>query len=180
MTGGVTRHMLPHLYLGTPTDMQTGPKKVHWVRASLHGGGGPQVVEVTCFGVVTRLSKLTNWTAMFKQRRFIAAVLANTPTWRKTWKTSDFYNYGRQLQIKLILVKEILKETQVNYQASSVNVCLFNHYYYSCKIFPRFWLAKSTRIIHHNQLLIDQIWKNFVFNEPMTSKVQLSFRLILC
>ena len=160
--------------------MQTGPKKVHWVRASLHGGGGPQVVEVTCFGVVTRLSKLTNWPAMFKQRRFIAAVLANTPTWRKTWKTSDFYNYGRQLQIKLILVKEILKETQVNYQASSVNVCLFNHYYYSCKIFPRFWFAKSTRIIHHNQLLIDQIWKNFVFNEPMTSKVQLSFRLILC
>ena len=25
-------------------------------------------------------------------------------------------------------------------------------YYYSFKIFPRFWLAKSTRLIHHNQL----------------------------
>ena len=25
--------------------------------------------------------------------------------------------------------------------------------YYSFKIFPRFWLAKSTRIIHHNKLL---------------------------
>ena len=23
-------------------------------------------------------------------------------------------------------------------------------YYYSFKIFPRFWLAKSTRLIHHN------------------------------
>ena len=26
--------------------------------------------------------------------------------------------------------------------------------YYSFKIFPRFWLVKSTRIIHHNQLLM--------------------------
>ena len=26
--------------------------------------------------------------------------------------------------------------------------------YYSFKILPRFWLAKSTRIIHHNQLLL--------------------------
>ena len=31
---------------------------------------------------------------------------------------------------------------------------IFNAYYYSFKIFPRFWLAKSTRIIHHNQLLM--------------------------
>ena len=30
----------------------------------------------------------------------------------------------------------------------------FKKPYYSCKIFPRFWLAKSTRIIHHNQLLM--------------------------
>ena len=28
------------------------------------------------------------------------------------------------------------------------------YYYYSFKIFPRFWLAKSTRLIHHNQLLM--------------------------
>ena len=27
-------------------------------------------------------------------------------------------------------------------------------HYYSFKIFPQFWLAKSTRIIHHNQLLM--------------------------
>ena len=26
--------------------------------------------------------------------------------------------------------------------------------YYSFKIFPQFWLAKSTRLIHHNQLLM--------------------------
>ena len=29
-----------------------------------------------------------------------------------------------------------------------------NEYYYSFKIFPQFWLAKSIRIIHHNQLLM--------------------------
>ena len=34
------------------------------------------------------------------------------------------------------------------------NASLFNICYYSFKIFPQFWLAKSTRIIHHNQLLI--------------------------
>ena len=27
-------------------------------------------------------------------------------------------------------------------------------YYYSFKIFPQFWLARSTRIIHHNQLMM--------------------------
>ena len=27
-------------------------------------------------------------------------------------------------------------------------------HYYSFKIFPRFWLAKTTRIIHHNQLMM--------------------------
>ena len=29
-----------------------------------------------------------------------------------------------------------------------------NQSYYSFKIFPRFWLAKSTRFVHHNQLLM--------------------------
>ena len=31
---------------------------------------------------------------------------------------------------------------------------VFNYYYDSFKIFPLFWLAKSTRLIHHNQLLM--------------------------
>ena len=30
----------------------------------------------------------------------------------------------------------------------------FNFCYHSFKIFPQFWLAKSTRAIHHNQLLM--------------------------
>jgi len=31
------------------------------------------------------------------------------------------------------------------------NLDFLNWHYYSFKIFPRFWLAKSTRIIHHNK-----------------------------
>ena len=34
------------------------------------------------------------------------------------------------------------------------NVFTFKRNYYSFKIFPQFWLAKSTFIIHHNQLLM--------------------------
>ena len=33
---------------------------------------------------------------------------------------------------------------------------IIKSYYYSFKIFPRFWLAKSTRLIHHNQLLMSK------------------------
>ena len=55
--------------------------------------------------------------------------------------------------------------------------------YYSLKIFPRFWLAKSTRIIHHNQLLITKFgrilcltrkWRQkcslLLVNAPLTEK----------
>ena len=41
--------------------------------------------------------------------------------------------------------------------------CKNNRYNYSFKIFPRFWLGKTTRIIHHNQRLNCHI-------KPMTSK----------
>ena len=38
------------------------------------------------------------------------------------------------------------------------------------KIFPCFWLVKTTNIIHHNQLLLTKFGKNFVMHETMTSK----------
>ena len=61
---------------------------------------------------------------------------------------------------------------------------LWNNYnYYSFKIFPRFWLAKSTRIIHHNQLLMTKFERSLCLprkwrqkcsplqvNEPLTEK----------
>ena len=39
----------------------------------------------------------------------------------------------------------------------SIWIVCFNHNYYSFKIFPQFWLAKSTCIIHHNQLLMTKL-----------------------
>ena len=44
--------------------------------------------------------------------------------------------------------------------------------YYSFKIFPRFWLVKTTRIIQHNQLLFTTFAKNLRHIESMTSKVE--------
>ena len=56
-------------------------------------------------------------------------------------------------------------------------------YYYSFKIFPWFWLAKSTHLIHHNQLLMTKFgrilcltrkWRKkyglLQVNEPLTEK----------
>ena len=45
-------------------------------------------------------------------------------------------------------------------------------HYYSFKIFPHFWLVKTTHIIHHNQLLFTKFGKNLCHIESMTSKVQ--------
>ena len=43
--------------------------------------------------------------------------------------------------------------------------------YYSFKIFSRFWLVKTTGIIHRNQLLFTKFGKNLRHIESMTSKV---------
>ena len=53
-------------------------------------------------------------------------------------------------------------------------VGILNSFYYSFKIFSRFWLVKTTRIIHHNQLLFTKFGKNLRHIELMTSKVELS------
>ena len=45
-------------------------------------------------------------------------------------------------------------------------------HYYSFKIFPRFGLVETTRIIHHNQLLFTKFGKNLRHIQSMTSKVE--------
>ena len=63
------------------------------------------------------------------------------------------------------------------------NVFTFKRNYYSFKIFPQFWLGKSTRIIHHNQLLMIKFgrilcltrkWRQkcspLLVNAPLTEK----------
>ena len=49
---------------------------------------------------------------------------------------------------------------------------LHNIHCYSFKIFPRFWLVETTRIIHHNQLLFTKFGKNLRHIESLTSKVE--------
>ena len=44
--------------------------------------------------------------------------------------------------------------------------------YYSFKIFSCFWLVKTIRIIHHNQLLFTKFGKNLRHIASMTSKVE--------
>ena len=47
-----------------------------------------------------------------------------------------------------------------------------NFHYYSFKIFSRFWLVKTTRIIHHNQVLFTKFGKHLRHIESLTSKVE--------
>ena len=52
------------------------------------------------------------------------------------------------------------------------SITTINYDYYSFKIFSCFWLVKTTRIIHHNQLLFTKFGKNLRHIESMTSKVR--------
>ena len=86
--------------------------------------------------------------------------MAGTPLFKTAPPT--FIQYKNLLTISQVFqVKEAPKFKSV----SNINKGIKSPYY-SFKIFSWFWLAKSTRIIPHNQLL------NFVFNKGMTSKKQ--------
>ena len=50
---------------------------------------------------------------------------------------------------------------------------LFNKHYYSFKIFPKLWLAKSTHIIHHNQLLMTKFGRILCFARKWHKKCSL-------
>ena len=54
--------------------------------------------------------------------------------WILTQETNEISN-------KYILTRNTNTQSQMS----------LNAYYYSFKIFPQFWLAKSTRLIHHKQ-----------------------------
>ena len=52
-------------------------------------------------------------------------------------------------------------------------IIIANYYYYSFKIFPQFWLAKSTRIIHHNQLLMTKFGRILCLTRKWRQKCSL-------
>ena len=69
------------------------------------------------------------------------------------------------------MVKDILKLKYVLSENKKF-VANYNKHYYSFKIFPRFGLVETTRIIHHNQLLFTKFGKNLRHIQSMTSKVE--------
>ena len=49
-----------------------------------------------------------------------------------------------------------------------------NRPYYSFKIFPRFWLAKSTRLIYHTQLLMTKFGRILCLTRKLRQKCSVS------
>ena len=62
----------------------------------------------------------------------------------------------------------------INFPPLSFNL----HHYYSFKIFLRFRLAKSTRIIHHKELLLNKFDKNFLILNRWRQKCSQSCKLL--
>ena len=56
---------------------------------------------------------------------------------------------------------------------TAVNLLSFKYDYYSFKIFPRFWMAKSTLIIHHNQLLMTKFGRILCLTRKWRQKCSL-------
>ena len=61
-----------------------------------------------------------------------------------------------------------IEQVQIMFPLKDKNI----NYYYSFKIFPRFGLVETTRIIHHKQLLFTKFGKNLRRIQLMTSKVE--------
>ena len=68
-------------------------------------------------------------------------------------ETMYYWLWWNQFTI-VIFHLDICKEFTTNGGTLNSTLVSSNYRYYSFKIFFRFWLAKSTRLIHHNQLLM--------------------------
>ena len=66
----------------------------------------------------------------------------------------------------------VRRKTVFLWESSKSHTNIVNMHYYSFKIFPRFGLVETTRIIHHNQLLFTKFGKNLRHIQSMTSKAE--------
>ena len=76
----------------------------------------------------------------------------------------DFYFCGKPIKLSEV-VNATQNQTKLGCPETTGFLCssgnnIFN--YYSFKIFPCFWLVKTTHIIHHNQLLLTKCCTNDV------------------
>ena len=56
------------------------------------------------------------------------------------------------------------------YEVNTLARSIFNTYYNLFKILSPFWLAKSTRLIHHNQLLMTKFGRNLTLTRKWRQK----------
>ena len=86
---------------------------------------------------------------IFEQSWFVAPPFAvSSPCQSKRKKNNIHIYIDRYINLKWRQKTVSVKATE------KVTHSWVKLHYYSSKIFPQFWLAKSTRIIHHNQLLM--------------------------
>ena len=102
------------------------------------------------------------WAKRTHTSQFIVTDTDQTRKW--LWPFGDCYSHEWNIRI-------ILQQLWPEIQSAGYLPTLKDNYY-SFKIFPRFCLVKTTRIIHHNQLLFTKFGKNLRQIESMTSKVQ--------
>ena len=86
-------------------------------------------------------------------------------------------NHRLEIQRRQLSRKDVVSNLHVHgfqsvlkSQTWDANDYKFN--YDAFKIFSRFWLVKTTRIIHHNQVLFAKFGKHLRHIESMTSKVE--------
>ena len=80
------------------------------------------------------------------------------------WKmyNKTIIEFGFRVTSWIIKTSSLCYLPQPSASADNTDLGFDNSCYYSFKIFSRFWLVKTTRIIQHNQLLlaaVHQIWK---------------------
>ena len=111
-------------------------------------------------------------TVRLEQARLVISLLYGTRLLPKRTsgqlKSEDF---RRVMAYTWATRKEQATTTLKKKSLNIIIVTIINNYY-SFKISSRFLLVKTTRIIHHNQLLFTRFGKNLCHIESMTSKVK--------
>ena len=125
------------------------------------------VFMLVCGGVSTRREvSFSNFSAMF----FGLGAL-NT---RRTLFSYRFIRFCSRLPIFLRVRHFCLWNLfYMGYKQNYYRKMTMNGSYYSFKIFPRFWLAKSTCKIHHNQLLMTKFGKILCLTRKWRQKCSL-------
>ena len=93
------------------------------------------------------------------------------------WSLSNFPSYLMDAKDTkgICLTRIPIERDKPDALLEGIECCFDNKFlYYSFKIFPRFWLAKITRLIHHNQLLLTKFGRNLTLTRKWRQKCSFS------